>query len=228
MYALLPMKENSERVPQKNYKLLSGRPFFFYIADTLKESNLFTNLVINTDSQRIMDLAKERYDGWVYVILRPENLRGDHVPMNAIIAHDINAIGCDNDFMQTHSTNPFLRMETIRLAAKMYQEGTASGVFDSLFSVNKIRTRLYDKNLKAINHNPSVLGRTQDLDVIYEENSNFYFFSGYSFLRNNHRIGHNPQVYPMDRSSIESLDVDDIADWEFAEILQTTGGRISL
>lgn len=219
MYALLPMKEHSERIPEKNFRLLNGKPFFFYITDTLKTTGLFTNLVINTDSRRIEQLAKEKYGQWVVIIQRPKELQGDYVPMNAVIAHDINILGLDNDFMQTHSTNPFLRSETILAAAAMYREGKESGVYDSLFAVNAIKTRLYDKDLRPLNHNPVVLGRTQDLDVIYEENSNFYFFSGESFLKNSHRIGQKPRVFPMNRNLIESLDVDDLSDWGFAEAL---------
>lgn len=219
MYALLPMKEHSERVPGKNFKLLNGKPLFFHIADTLRTTGLFARLVIDTDGNRIGDLAKERYGDWAVIIRRPVELQGDHVPMNAVIAHDIKVMGCDNDFMQTHSTNPLLKAETIEKATEMYREGKASCALDSLFAANVLNTRLYDKGLKPINHNPAVLGRTQDLDVIYEENSNFYFFSEESFRKANHRIGHNPQVYPMNRSAIESLDVDDLSDWELAEAL---------
>ena len=223
MYALLPMKEHSERVPDKNFRVLHNKPFFYFIADTLKATGLFTNLVINTDSQKISELAKERYGEWAVIIDRPQALRGDHVPMNAVIAYDISVMGKENDFMQTHSTNPFLSANTILSAATLYDEGKKSNSFDSLFAVNAIKTRLYNKDLNPVNHNPAILGRTQDLDVIYEENSNFYFFSGNSFLKQNHRIGQHPQVYAMNRSSIESLDVDDLADWKFAETLLKAG-----
>lgn len=211
------MKEHSERVPGKNVRPLAGQPLFFYIADTLKSTGLFERLVIDTDGALIETLAKGRYGAWVEIIQRPHELRGDYVPMNHVIAHDIRVLGRDHDFLQTHSTNPFLTGETLIKAIDRYSAGKSDGRHDSMFAVNAIRTRLYDKDVKPLNHNPSVLGRTQDLDVIYEENSNFYLFSGASFMRNNHRIGQTPQVFSMNRNSIESLDVDDLSDWEFAE-----------
>ncbi|MDF1683509.1 MAG: acylneuraminate cytidylyltransferase family protein [Legionellaceae bacterium] len=223
MFALLPMKENSERVPEKNFKHLNGKPLFFYIADTLRATGLFERLVINTDSKLIEDLAHDQYGEWVTVIMRPKALQGDHVSMNSVLAHDIEVLGSDNDFMQVHSTSPLLKLETIIEAHRIYYEGKSLGDYDSLFSVNTIKTRLYDKNLKPINHVPSLLGRTQDLDMIYEENSNFYFFSGSSFKNNNHRIGLKAQIFGMSRNSIESLDIDDLADWEFAEIILKAG-----
>jgi N-acylneuraminate cytidylyltransferase len=225
MYALLPMKAHSERIPDKNFKLLSGKPFFFYIADTLKVTGLFKNLVINTDSIKIISLALERYGPWVIIHDRPKNLQGDFIPMNSIIEYDIQLLGKDNDFMQTHSTNPFLSKETLINAADEYFQGKNNSELDSLFSVNAIKTRLYTKDIKPINHNPNILGRTQDLEVIYEENSNFYFFSGEAFLKKNHRIGIFPAVYEMNRRTIESLDIDEQSDWEFAKILINTGIR---
>ncbi len=221
--ALLPMKGHSERVPGKNIKPLNGKPLFFYIADTLKEAGLLSLLAINTDSGEIGRLASERYGDWVRIIERPHELCGDHVPMNLIIKHDITLLGIEHDFFQTHSTNPLLSVGTVRAALDQYEAGKRSTLSDSVFSVNALKTRLYDQNLKPLNHNPAVLLRTQDLDVIYEENSNFYIFSGESFFSNNHRIGKNPSPYVMSRNSTESIDIDDPTDWDFAEMIIKCG-----
>lgn len=223
MHALLPMKGNSERVPEKNFRLLNGKPLFFYVADTLQLTGMFEKLVIDTDSDTIIRLAKKRYGDWVEIIYRPVELQGDHVSMNAVIAHDIKKVGKDNDFLQAHSTSPFLKAETVKAAAKKYFEERDCGAADSVFSVNVLKTRLYDKYIDPINHDPELLERTQDLDVVYEENSNFYFFSGESFFKNNHRIGEFPQFFEMNRNSIESLDIDEQSDWEYAEALLRAG-----
>ena len=42
------------------------------------------------------------------------------------------------------------------------------------------------------NHNPNKLQRTQDLESLYEENSNLYIFSKESFINSNSRIGKKP------------------------------------
>ena len=219
MIALLPMKAHSERVPNKNIKDLHGCPLFFYIADTLQKTGLFELLAINTDSSTIAQLSTDRYGDWVRIIDRPAELIGDHVPMNSIIAHDITQLGTDKDYFQTHSTNPLLSAETIRDGVDRYYAGSKVGEFDSLFSVTALKTRLYDKFLNPINHNPAVLGRTQDLDVVYEENSNFYIFSGSSFARKMHRIGITPSSYVMNRNSVEGIDIDEISDWNFVELI---------
>ena len=219
MYALLPMKGHSERVPNKNVKSISGKPLFFFIADTLKDSSAFDSLIINTDSEEISFLAKERYGNWVVVHKRPEELVGDSTSMNEIIRHDVKKIGEDNNFFQTHSTNPLLKIETVQSSVNEYRTLLDKGNFDSLFSVTSMKKRLYDHRFNPINHNPKDLKQTQDLENIYEENSNFYIFSGKSFLENNHRIGCNPKMHIMESNSFESLDIDEKNDWVLAEIL---------
>jgi CMP-N-acetylneuraminic acid synthetase len=217
MIALLPMKGDSERIPNKNMKILNNKRLFYYIADNLKESYLFDSLVINTDSDEISNFAKERYGNWVKIIERPVHLLGDYISMNAIIEYDVSFLGEDQDYFQTHSTNPFLKTETIKKAINVYTKGVQNGKLDSLFSVNSINARLYDHNIIPINHDLSKLERTQDLEVVYLENSNFYIFSGKSFSSKTHRIGEKPLPYIMSLSSLESLDIDTYDEWLFAE-----------
>tara|TARA_B110000008_G_C16975054_1_gene565503 strand:- start:2503 stop:3177 length:675 start_codon:yes stop_codon:yes gene_type:complete len=219
MFALLPMKGHSERVPNKNIKEISEKPLFFYIADKLKEADLFEALVINTDSEIITELAKKRYGSWVTIIDRPAHLLGDAVSMNSILEYDIEVLGKDNHFFQTHSTNPLLKTSTIIKAVKDYKTMSIEEKYDSIFSVTSMKKRLYSHDLEPINHNPNELQQTQELDFIYEENSNFYIFSGKSFLKNNHRIGRNPKMHIMESNSFEALDIDEKNDWVLAEIL---------
>jgi CMP-N-acetylneuraminic acid synthetase len=226
MIALLPMKAHSERVPNKNIKLLNGKPLFFYIADTLKATNFLELLAINTDSQEIARLAAERYGDWVQVIKRPSQICGDNVSMNTIIAHDIEVLGLENDYFQTHSTSPLLSVETVSSAINQYMSEKATLGIESVFSVNALHTRLYSKDLSPLNHDPRFLIRTQDLDVIYEENSSFYIFSGSSFFSNNHRIGVSSSPYIMNRNSTEVIDIDEPQDWDLAEIIMKAKEKI--
>ena len=221
------MKENSERIPQKNYRPLAGKPLFYYVADTLKTTGVFEKLVINTDSEIIAELAKKRYKDWVTIHERPKDLCGDFVSMNKINEYDLSILGREYHYLQTHSTNPFLQKITIKEALNIYKSIINSGKYDSLFSVNALKTRLYDHKLKPINHDPTKLIRTQDLGLIYEENSNLYFFSYDSFFSTKQRLGNKPYPFSMKSDRNDSLDIDDQKDWRFAEEL-INGGRIGI
>ena len=171
--ALLPMKGNSERVPNKNMKDFDGSPLYHAIVKSLLGSKYIECVVINTDSKTIEKDAKETFEDKIIIIDRPIEIQGDFVSMNDIIAYDLSKLEGEH-FLQTHSTNPLLKSETIDRAVEKYFDGLEN--FDSVFCVTKVQTRFYDKDAKAINHNPNELLRTQDLEPMYEENSNFYIF----------------------------------------------------
>jgi CMP-N-acetylneuraminic acid synthetase len=216
LIALLPMKRNSERVPNKNMKMFGNKPLYHSIIQCLLKSEFIEKVVINTDSHDIAEDAQRHFER-VQIISRPKKIQGDLVPMNDIIAYDIEHLKGEH-FLQTHSTNPLLRLETINKAIEAYFNDLDR--FDSLFSVTRMQTRFYWSDGKPVNHNPQELLRTQDLPPIFEENSNFYIFSKGSFRNaGNNRIGLNSQMFEIDK--LEAIDIDDAADFALAETLYT-------
>ena len=214
--ALVPMKGNSERVPNKNLKLFNGVPLYHKVINTLLESRYISEILINTDSVRIKKDVKNNFSDKVVVINRPKEIIGDYVSMNKIIEHDINLYKSDL-YIQTHSTNPLLKTDSIDTAIEKFIE-KEKDEFDSVFSVTRLQTRLYDIEGKAFNHNPEELIRTQDLPPLYEENSNFYIFTRKSFSEsNNKRIGCAPYMFEIDK--IEALDIDEPQDFLIAEAI---------
>ena len=209
--ALVPMKDHSERVPGKNMRSFAGKPLFHHIVSTLVETFVVDTVVIDTDSATVAAAAPQ----WakVQVIDRPEELCGDMVSMNKVIAYDIEQVPADI-YIQTHATNPLLRSETITHALQAFAK---SQTHDSLFSANRLQTRLYTADAKPINHDPEDLIRTQDLPPIYEENSCIYVFTAQSFAQSNRRIGHRPLIFETDR--VESIDIDDEYTFRLAEML---------
>jgi CMP-N-acetylneuraminic acid synthetase len=212
--ALLPMKANSERVKQKNFRVFHGKPLFRWILDTLLSLDEITTVIINTDARSI--LAEKGLKGSERVLIRdrkPE-ICGDMVSMNLVLADDVANVPADV-YLMTHTTNPLLGRESIRKALTTFMDAKSNGT-DSLFTVNKFQTRFYRKDGSPINHDPDNLVRTQDLEPWYEENSNLYIFTRDSFAATNARIGKKPLMFETPR--LESIDIDDQTDWDIAEI----------
>ena len=165
--ALVPMRHHSQRVPGKNYRPLAGKPLYHYILETLLQCTEIDEIVVDTDSPIILEGLHKNFPQ-ITPIHRPEHLRGDAVPMNEILAHDTTLIDADF-YLQTHSTNPLLQSNTISRAIRTFLD--AYPAYDSMFSVTRLQTRLWDQLGRAVNHNPAILLQTQELPPIYEENS---------------------------------------------------------
>ena len=136
------------------------------------------------------------------------------IPMNTILLHDTAQVEADY-YLQTHSTNPLLRPETISSAIQAFL--SQRDQYDSLFSVTRWQTRLYWQNGEAVNHNPNELLRTQDLPPVYEENSCIYLFTRQKLAECNHRIGYSPLMFEIDAA--EAWDVDEELDFTITELI---------
>jgi CMP-N-acetylneuraminic acid synthetase len=211
--ALVPMRHHSQRVPGKNYRPLAGKPLFHHIIETLLAVPAIETVMVDTDSEPVMDGLRANFPQ-VKIINRPESLRADDVPMNDILLHDTAQVEADF-YLQTHSTNPLLSAATIARGIQTFFADFPK--YDSLFSVTRLQTRLYDKDGRAINHNPRELIQTQDLPPVYEENSCLYLFTRANLIRNHHRIGDKPLMFAIDAD--EAWDIDEELDFAICDFL---------
>jgi CMP-N-acetylneuraminic acid synthetase len=211
--ALVPMRHHSQRVPGKNYRPLAGRPLFHHIIETLMVVPEVNSILVDTDSEPIMEGLRQYFPS-VKIIDRPQHLREDSIPMNEILAYDTIQIEADF-YLQTHSTNPLLKPSTLISAIQKFLASYPA--YDSMFSVTRLQTRLWDQLGRAINHNPAILLQTQDLPPVYEENSCFYLFSRETLMTRRNRLGDRPMMYEI--SADEAWDIDEELDFSIVDFL---------
>jgi CMP-N-acetylneuraminic acid synthetase len=207
------MRHHSQRVPGKNYRLLAGKPLYQHIIETLLSVPEIGQVLVDTDSEPIRDGLQYDFPE-VWVVERPEHLRADTVSMNEILLYDASLAEADF-YLQTHSTNPLLRPETISKAIRTFVADYPT--HDSLFSVTRLRTRLYDAGGHALNHDPKVLIQTQDLPPVYEENSCMYIFTRENLARRHNRLGERPLMFEMEAA--EAWDIDEELDFAITDFL---------
>jgi CMP-N-acetylneuraminic acid synthetase len=217
--ALVPMRHESQRVKGKNYRMLSGKPLYQHILSTLLSCPEIVEIVVDTDSKTIIEGIKATYPE-VRILVRPDHLRGGGTPMNEVLLHDTAQVEADF-YLQTHSTNPLLRSETISRAIETLLENYPD--YDSLFSVTRLQTRLWDELGRAINHNPAILLRTQDLPPVYEENSCLYIFTRETLVREHNRLGRRPYLFEI--RADEAWDIDEEIDFQLVDLLLSRSGK---
>ncbi len=212
--ALVPMKGNSERVPNKNIRNLNGKPVCHWILESLSASSLIDEIIVNTDSELIKKTISKFKK--IKIIDRPDHLLGDKVSAQPLIEHDLN-FAKNEIIFQTHATNPLLKTETIDRSIKLFYE--KQDKYDSIFSVTPIQQRYYFKSGKPVNHDPNNLIQTQLLEPIYHENSCLYIFTKKTNMKHKNRIGSRPLLFEMDY--LESTDIDEWYDFLWAKFLMT-------
>lgn len=211
--ALVPMRHHSQRVPGKNYRPLAGKPLYQHIINTLVMCPDIEEIVVDTDSQTIIDELTDQFPQ-VRILKRPERLRADDIAMNEVLAYDTSQVDADF-YLQTHSTNPLLDANTITNAIHKFLDNYPA--FDTLFSVTRLQTRLWDQLGRAINHNPNILLQTQDLPPVFEENSCIYIFTRETLLTRRNRLGERPMMFEID--AVEAWDIDEELDFHITAYL---------
>ncbi len=212
--ALLPMKKNSERVINKNFKNFNGKPLYWWTLTAISKSRYVDKIIINTDFDELESMIDFKEFPKVSINKRPNSLIGDFVSMNKIIAFDIENENAEC-FIQTHTTNPLVKSETFDKAIETFFVKKYTS--DSIFGVTKYQSRFFGESGEPINHKKNELLRTQDLPPIYEENSNLYIFTKDSFSKTESRIGENPCLFEINK--LESIDIDDREDFVLAELI---------
>ncbi|MCR9129316.1 MAG: acylneuraminate cytidylyltransferase family protein [Alphaproteobacteria bacterium] len=210
--ALISMKGHSSRVPGKNIRPLAGKPCCYWILKALSDADRISDISVETDDDGIEQTVRSLFPE-MRILRRPDSLKGDFVSMNPLIEHQIAHSQADI-FLQTHSTNPLLKADTIDRAVAAYFE---PGAHDSLFSVTKLQPRLYWPDGRPINHDPAELLPTQHLPPVYEENSCIYIFTREGFAKRKHRVGEAPKLF--ETPHLESVDIDEEHDFAFCEYL---------
>jgi len=210
LVAVVPMRHNSERVPGKNYRDLGGKPLFHWVVDTLLAIPAIDEVVIDTDSPTIIEDVAKVYPQ-VRVLLRPEHLRAGEIAMNDVLLNTAEQVNADI-LLQTHSTNPFLSVATVESAINRFY--AKENDCDSVFGITRLQARLWTADGKAVNHDPAVLLRTQDLDPIYLENSCFYIFTPQILRERGNRIGARPLL--VETPPLEAIDIDEESDFQLA------------
>lgn len=211
--ALVPMRHQSVRVANKNFRLFAGTPLCHHILNTLLACPTVDEVFVDTDSPPIIEDISRNFPQ-IQIIERPEYLRSGETPMNEVLLNTTAQVKADF-YLQTHSTNPLLKPETVETALKQFLEQYPA--CDSMFSVTRLQTRLWDQLGRPVNHNPHILLRTQDLPPTYLENSNFYVFTREALVNRRNRIGDRPLMFEIDR--IEAWDIDEELDFQVGEFL---------
>lgn len=204
--AIVPMKLNNRRLPQKNTKpFTNGMPLCYYILNTLlsvKEIDEVFVYCSNPDIQQY--IPKE-----VKYLQRSQLLDQDTTSMTEVLTAFTQEVTADI-YVMTHTTAPFITKDSIQKGL----EAVITGNFDSAFAVKKLQDFLW-KDGKPFNYDLSNIPRTQDLQALFEETSGFYIYQKRVMTELHRRIGNKP--FMVEIGEIEGIDIDEPEDFMIAD-----------
>lgn len=206
--AIVPMKLNNRRLPQKNTKsFTNGKPLCYYILSTLLTVEEIDEVYVYCSNPDIQEFIPEG----IRYLKRSESLDKDTTKMNEVLQCFANDISADI-YVMTHTTAPFISRDSIEKGLK----AVVSGEYDSSFAAKKLQDFLWKDGI-PFNYELNNIPRTQDIPALYEETSGFYIYKNNVMKKLNRRIGEKPFIVEV--GEIESVDIDEMEDFMIADAI---------
>jgi CMP-N,N'-diacetyllegionaminic acid synthase len=121
----------SKGVPNKNIRIIDGKPLISHAIETAIKSKLFSHVIVSTDSKKIRDIAISY--GAESPTLRPKRLAKDSIGIIHVLIHEIKILkklGYDFDTVVTRDcTVPFINSKHMKESISLLQKKDCHGVY---------------------------------------------------------------------------------------------------
>ena len=202
--AIIPIKQNSQRVKNKNFKKINNIPLYELTLKKLKKCN-FDEVYVDTDSDEIKKYCVKNK---INIIHRLKSLSKNTANGNDLLNYHAKIIDADFYF-QLFITAPLIKISSINNCISILKK---SKKHDSILTVQSLYTWFWFKK-KPVNYNPKILPRSQDAQPIIVETTALYGIKKNSLKKRRCRIGLNPFFYEL--SEKECIDLDNKKDFDY-------------
>tara|TARA_X000001036_G_scaffold438499_1_gene486481 strand:+ start:1199 stop:2512 length:1314 start_codon:yes stop_codon:yes gene_type:complete len=209
--AVIPAKGSSERVQNKNLRLVDGEPLVLRAVRKCVQSKFFDEVWIDTESQEIIDLCED-YN--CKVMKRHTKFASNKVDGNKLLLNEINHIDSDI-YCQILCTSPFLEINSIIEGINKLID--PSNTFDSVIAGTFEKLYTWEKNKSS--YSLQDIPNSIDLDNTFIESMGLYIIDKLTAKRLKRRIGDNP--FKLEINKIEAVDVNYEKDLFLANLISS-------
>lgn len=215
---IIPARGGSKRIPHKNVKPFLGKPVIAWSIEAALKSGIFSEVMVSTDDEEIARVARE-YEAKV-PFMRSEETSGDYATTADVLLEVLGEYARRGQRFDhaccLYSTAPFITPERLREAY-----GKLSGDVDSIFSVVAYsypvqRSLKIENGLVRMNFPQYRKSRSQDLQPVYHDAGQFYFFTPTVLQETGALWGDHTAAMVL--SELEVQDLDTETDWQLAEM----------
>ena len=215
------IKNESKRIPGKNFIEVNGHPLWWHLLSELDG----LDITVNTDSQKFIKQLKNSKLELTKVIKRDkkhinwENDESiDSSPVEDMLFDFCQTIDKSEIVVLTHITSPFLKKETIFDAVNTLQENKNAKSIHSVLKIQDFAWVKKDSELRPVNFFTDRVQRTQDLPPIFVSKGAFFIAKAGDILDQSKRLPEPLIFFPLDHT--QGVEIDNFDDLEFAKLLK--------
>lgn len=217
--AVIPARSGSKGVPNKNIKLLNGKPLMAYTIECAKKSGIFSDIIVSTDSEEYAEIARNY--GASVPFLRSKETSSDSASSLSVILEVLHKLPSQYDIViMLQPTSPLREPWHIAEALELFKNKNADSVISvAKFSHSIAWVNFLDETLSLHNFikKEYLNKRRQDIPEAYMLNGAVYIFRVPVLNAQFNMFGEKSYAYIMDKKY--SYDIDDTEDFAVVEAL---------
>lgn len=218
--AIIPARGGSKGIPNKNLKMLAGRPLVAHSVISAKQANCVSKVVVSTDDEKIVQVA---LDYGAEVVRRPAEISRDNSPSEEALVHVLDVLRLEEDYSPDivvflQPTSPLRGKDDIDNAVDVLLAEQADSAFSSYAEHFSGRWRMdTSRRMVPVNYQSDARPRRQAYPVEFVENGSIYVFLPSLLKQSSSRLGGRVVTYEM--PVLRSVQIDTLDDLETMEIL---------
>lgn len=213
---ILLARGGSKGLPNKNLQTLQGTPLVRRTAETAKNSGIFSEIIVSSDSAEILQSVS---DLGISIHKRSIEKSSDSATSEDSLLEVVHECSVETKFCSLmQCTTPFVTIEDIKCVAELQlQNPTSSIATGFLQSVHHWQYDVTTGKIEAITQKMILRKPRQKGEKIFVENGGIYSFPTESFIKLKSRFMETTVPHIMDKEN--SIDIDTIADLKYANFL---------
>lgn len=217
--AIITARGGSKRIPKKNIKVFMGKPMLAYAIEAAKESGIFDEIMVSTDSMEIAEVAKKY--GASVPFMRSEKTSNDFATTYDVLEEVLSEYKkLDKTFdviCCVYPCVPFLSSKTLKDAYSLIQKYGVNAVQPVCSYPAPVEWAMRLNDGILVPDSPEKLNmRSQDLQKAYFDVGMFYYCKTKVLLNEKTLVPTNTAGYVIDESECQDIDTPD--DWKMAEM----------
>lgn len=217
--AIITARGGSKRIPRKNIRDFCGHPIMYYSIKAALESKIFDEVMVSTDDQEIASIATNC--GAKVPFLRSAATANDFATTEDVLKEVIlqyKSLGLEFSYgCCLYPTAPFITAQKLKQCFNdMLSNNCDTALTVVRYSFPPQRAFVIPNGRVSYQYPEYANMRSQDLEAIYHDCGQFYFFNMRAFLQSHLLIDDN--TYPFIVSEEEVQDIDILSDWKIAEM----------
>ena len=235
--AIIPARSGSKGLPDKNIKLLCGKPLLAWSIESALDSAYIDEVVVSTDSSVYADIAKSY--GANVPFLRPESLSSDTTTTFDVLEHCIQyykeSLGKNYDYIVLLEPTSPLRIKNSPQSLSDIDRAIHTLLAHKAKSKSKAQAQSIVGISLTEGSNPAFLVRLENGFIRPYENMDFrplrrqeikpvYFFEGSLYISSTkalleHKGFYHHLTLGFEMPKWQSLEIDDIDDFAMVEAM---------